>query len=530
MRGSARLLAADVGSLKFDVVVVGGGAAGCLIAGRLGMENIKTLVLEQGVDVRQKPSWHYTLPSGLLAHRVAQRGYETRHIVPSPAGLAGDQTNVVLPAPRVLGGRGVMGSRTWNLGDCRDWANAPWSFRDDLIPRIRKLENMENFVPHRGKRGRFLIGPARNFSPYYKPFCEAISAEVPLISEFTRSNFRLDAGCGRADTFVNQDAGRAHSTMEHYLMETVRLQRPLRVECGATVVGIRGGAGGREATGVAFQRPNGEMVEVEASLVIVCAGTIGSAKVLAASRGSIAAGAEVGQGLWDVPQMVLQYRTKDRLSHNSYLDPLSRQVLRLGLGRGVPPLSLCSTWDDLITYWSDRPERKEDPEVEILFQPFTLNNTGDQVLPGEHGCQFIIRPVRPMSRGVVSADGTVDPKYWSAAADEVAMKKGVEMVKELVKKASGLQRVVGPLVSERLESSGNNGGSCFAAIDPSTFLLRGTSNVYVGGDAILPSPLTGSSMPYTMVLAEMLSDKVLGKQNIREQVEREADTSTRIVY
>lgn len=69
--------ATDVSRLHFDAIVVGAGTSGCLVAGRLGMENLKTLVIEEGIDIRRRSEWHWTLPCSMLEHRLARRGYES---------------------------------------------------------------------------------------------------------------------------------------------------------------------------------------------------------------------------------------------------------------------------------------------------------------------------------------------------------------------------------------------------------------------------------------------------------------------
>lgn len=523
--------APDVASLKFDVVVVGGGAAGSLIAGRLGMENLKTLVVEAGADIRKQRDWHHTLPASRLAHRIAKRGYEAADTVTVPQQQPDGSPSapVWIPTPRVLGGHGVMGSRTWNLGDERDWADAPWGFREDLLPRIRAFENMEIFVPHRGKRGKFLICKPLNFSPYFKPFCEAASQDVPLLSEFTRKEFRIQCGCGRPDTFVDQSTGVANSTLQRYLLGTMKLSRPVRLECEATVVGLRAGADASTAAGVTLRRSDGQMVDVAATMVIVCAGTLGSARLLTASRGTVAVDGAVGQNLWDIPQVVLQYKTKNRDSHNCYLDPMVRAVLRAELRYAQPQLSLRSSWDDLLLYWSST--GSTEPDVEIQFQPFTLSNDGTVPIPEEHGCQFTVRPVRPRSRGVVGADGSIDPKYFSQASDLEALQKGIAYVQEKLIKKTPFIPIIGDFVQARFESSGVNGGTCASAVDPETCRLKEMKNVYVCDHSILPSPLTGSTLPYTLVLADRFVDKLLKKREVKSKVEEDPDVgATRIVY
>lgn len=464
-----------------------------------------------------------------------------------------------------------MGSRCWGYGDERDWEQTPWSFREELLPHLRLFENPEVFVPHRGRRGRFTLSHGATFSPYYKAFCESIARDVPLLSHLIRSDCRVSAGCGRTDLLVDPHSGKAHSTLRRYLLHAIQLQRPVRVECGSRVIGIAGegcatpfkqadtspsssssfmpmskqegtkshACAPTVARGVSIRRADGSVVEVSASMVIVCAGTIGSARLLHASRRSLAHGTTgvtglaipdtVGRNFWDVPQLVLQYRCKRRDSYNCLSDPLVRTLLRSDLMMGAPRRCLLSSWDDLILYGDDDATRKE-PDVEIIFQPFTLCSDGTQPIPGEHGCQFIVRPLRPRSRGVIAADGSIDPNYFEQSEDLQAVQRGVDYVKRIVRQRESLRRVVGELFAERLESAGLNGGSCSSVMEPSTFRLTGTSNVYVCGSSILPCPLSGPVIPYTMVMADRFVDSLLRKREVREKTHAASTGAAHIVF
>ncbi|CAD2221098.1 choline dehydrogenase [Angomonas deanei] len=352
-----------------------------------------------------------------------------------------------------------------------------------------------------------------------------------MISEFTKQDFRLKQGCGRPDTLVDFDSGKANSSLQRYVVETVALKRPLSVMCGATVVGITGEDAKTAVTGVSVRLPDGTLQEVKSPVVVVSGGSVGSARLLSASRGSVTVKESVGANFWDVPQVVLQYRTKDRSSHNCLFDPLVSAFLKADLRFSKPVLSLLSSYDDLMALWS--PKAGAAPEATILFQPFTLNNDGTSPLSGEHGCQFVVRPLRPFSRGKVNADGTVDPNYFSAAGDLENLQNAVRYVKEQLVKKTPFIPIIGDLVGERLESSGINGGSCASVVDPTTFQVTGTDGLYLCDGSIIPGALSGNPIPYKLALADKFVDKLLKKKDVRRKVEdadAESGGSTRIVY
>lgn len=518
---------------KHNVAVVGGGLAGCLVAGRLAMENLSTVVLEAGVDIRERPRWHRDIPCSLLAHRFARRNYESHENVTTPQKThrADDApVSVMIPTPCVLGGGGIMGGRTWNLGDQSDWDGSGWSFRDELLPRVQKLENLEGLAPHRGRRGKFFISRPQALSPFFKAFCEAMSKDTALISEFNRKDYFMRTGCGRAETFVDQRLGTANTTLRGYLMETLALKRPLQVICNARVVGIDAKKDDKSvATGVTYLMPDGQMKSVEADAVILCAGGIGTPRLLTSLQGTLAIDSAVGTNFWDTPQVKMQFRTHIPLSHNCFMEPLVQMFLGLNVMYGKPLHALRSAYDDMICYWSST--GNQTPDVKFIFQPFTMNNDGSIPKDVKHGVQIIAQLARPKSRGCIRADGTIDPQYLTHPDDEEILRKAVMRVSELTKMLP-LSNVFAGMVAERFESAGIYGGGTFPVLDPATFLVKKTSNVYVCDESILHSPLLGDSLPYILALGEKFVDEFMRRPGIRSKREAATGgtTKARIIY
>ncbi|KEG11513.1 choline dehydrogenase [Trypanosoma grayi] len=519
---------------RYNVAVVGGGLAGCLIAGRLGMENVSTVVLEEGADIREKPRWHRDIPCSLLAHRHARRNYESAKNVTAPQKTHRDgaaPVPVMIPTPCVLGGGGVMGGRSWNLGDQEDWTASAWSFRDELLPRVQKLENLEFSAPHRGRRGKFFISRSQALSPFFKTFCEAMSKDTALTSEFNKKEYRVRTGCGRAEAFIDQRSGKANTTLQSYLLETIALKRPLHVTCNAHVFGISAVEGDKTtAAGVSYTTADGRTEHIEADAVILCAGGIGTPRLLASSQGTLSIDPAVGSNFWDTPQVKMQFRTRMPLSHNCFMDPLVQLWLGLNVRYGKPPLALCSAYDDMICYWSSTGQ--EYPDVKFIFQPFTMNNDGSRPDGVAHGVQIIAQLVRPKSRGCIKADGTIDPQYLAHPDDEQALRKAVARVTEL-SKMQPFSNVFVEMVGEHFESAGIYGGATSPVLDPATFLVKNTSNVYACDESILPSPLLGDSLPYMLALAEKCADEFLHKPDLHHKREAAAageQSKARIIY
>ncbi|ESL10173.1 choline dehydrogenase [Trypanosoma rangeli SC58] len=517
----------------YNVAVVGGGLTGCLIAGRLAMENVTTVVLEEGDDIRKRPRWYRNTPCSLLIHRFSRRNYESCENVTTPQKTHRAEDTpvpVTIPTPRVLGGGGIMGGRSWNLGDQTDWDGAGWSFREELLPRVQRLENLEDSPPHRGRHGKFFISRSKALSPFFKSFCEAMSKDTALTPGFNRKEYHVRPGCGRAETFVDQRSGVAHTTLQSYLMDAIALKRPLDVVCNARVIGINAKDNDKTtATGVSYVLPNGETRHVDADAVILCAGGIGTPRLLACSQGTLSIDPAVGTNFWDTPQVNMQFRTRIPLSHNCFMEPLVRMCVGLNLMYGKPLPALCSAYDDMICYWSSTGDQT--PDVKFIFQPFTMNNDGSTPSDGAHGVQIIAQLLRPKSRGCIRADGTIDPQYLTHPDDEKALRGAVAHTNELAT-VLPLSNIFAGAIAERFESASIYGGASFPVLDPATFGVKNTSNVYVCDESVLRSPLVGDSLPYMLALGGKFADEFLHKPDVhskREAANKEMNKA-RIIY
>lgn len=126
---------------RYDAVIVGGGAAGCVLAARLSEDAARSVLLvEAGPDYGPDPdAWPTELrdPSGL---RVESHPWGYYHAYPS-----GGQP-MHLPRARILGGSTTINGCIWLRGSRLDydgWAargNPGWGF-DDLLPYVRRAES-----------------------------------------------------------------------------------------------------------------------------------------------------------------------------------------------------------------------------------------------------------------------------------------------------------------------------------------------------------------------------------------------------
>lgn len=504
-------------SSKYNVVVVGGGTSGCLIATRLAMDGLRVLLVEKGEDTTKKPRWHTLLPAGKQVHKLLKSGYEDATLQTTPQrNYDGTGSSPVhMPYPTVLGGSGVVGPRSWIRGSAADWEDTPWSYLDDIAPQIKHFEAVFNAPLHRGKHGRFLISRPAVSSPFYLPFSDALIAEkVPFVVDFNDKEGTLRQGFGRPDVAVNINDGTSTSTLLQHLAEAQKLRYPITVMAQTTAVGLQGSDG--VIDGVVVKAADGSEQTIEAESVVVTAGAVRSAELLLHPRSKAAIPklpAEVGTNLWDSPVTILQYRVKSQDSHHVYEDKLVQLIERIRWQRGEVN-ALSSAYDDMTCFFATTPGGPVDARITI--QPFAMDNLGN-ISAGGHGIQLRVELCKPFSRGSISVGNegaVVDPRYFTDERDQKAMSTAVEFARKIALNPSMGRLCKDTPVVELLEASCKSGGTLAAAtcVDPATHRLNGAANVYVCGSSLFPSPVLGDHLPFTLAFGDRFADMYLNKK------------------
>jgi choline dehydrogenase len=272
------------GSDSFDIVIVGGGAAGCVVARRLAERGDRSvLLLEAGPDLGAEPppalrdGWG--LPSGPAW--PYDWGFESE---PDAAGATR-----VLRRGRLLGGTSWL-TRFAVRGAAADfdaWAalgNSGWSF-DEILPTFRAIETDVEFGDRawHGDRGPIPITRYPSYEPseIHEAALRAFEAVgFPVVADHNEPGA---IGAGRMP-MSTRDGDRV-TALDAYLPERGSPTN-LTIRAGAPVASIALEAG--QATGVRLV--DGTLIPAER--VILAAGVYGSPPILL--RSGIGPAADLG--------------------------------------------------------------------------------------------------------------------------------------------------------------------------------------------------------------------------------------------
>ena len=272
-------------SEHFDVIVVGSGAGGGLVAGELADSGAGVLLLEAGP--------HRTAADFMRweAHANHDIWYPPTLVEPAAAGA---------PPLAVIRGRCVGGTTTVNTKVAlrpSDQDYAKWHAAGGLLGADGDPFDAADLAPH-FERVEARLG-VRQRSDWQKcvhtvvPGFEAMGAELEPVMSYTDANCMR---CGSCLQGCPTNAGK--NSMNVYIHPPWAEGRlTLRAGCTARRVVIEDRGSGLEATGVEYDEADGRSHRVDASAVVVAGGAMATPQLLLRSGIREAAGGSASSQL-----------------------------------------------------------------------------------------------------------------------------------------------------------------------------------------------------------------------------------------
>ena len=529
-----------------DYIIVGAGAAGCLLANRLSADSAKRVLLLEAGGRDWNPLIKVPMAAGLLYYLPALNwGYQTE------AQAALNQRCIAWPRGRVMGGSTAINGMMYIRGqrqDYDDWAAMGlqgWSY-NEVLPYFKSFENNRSHLDdelYHGRSGEWYTEKAKGENPLYQAWLHSALAAGHVLNE--DFNGAEQEGVGLYD--FNIKDGKRVSAASAFL-DPIRARSNLRIIKRTQVTRLIFEQ--RRCVGAECVSAGKQTAYRASREVIVAAGAVNSPQILQMSGIGDAAllgkfgipcivdRPQVGANLQEHIGLYVQNRCRKPITLYGLmrLDRALMAGLKALLFGAGPAASVPLEAGGFLKTDADLKR----PDVHITFVP-GLSLATTQWGQMEHGFLTNIYPLRPRSRGRVSitspdplAKPAIQPNYLSAEEDLACLRRGVDLIRDIARQAPldsyrGAEIAPGKEVAtpdeldqwirETANTIFHPVGTCRMGADEDAVLdaqlnVRGVEGLRVIDASSMPQISSGNTSAPTMMIAEKGAAMILNQPGL----------------